>query len=194
MSPHIVCGCQIVAFSDRIRYAVPHIVCGSRIHVHCAAFTPAAPQDREERKKHKKKKHKKDKKKHGRSSDSEEEHKDMKKKKQEKKERKKKREEEAGDVNAKDDEAIADAIVDADAARYDQQGNVESRSPAYNADALAVAVPSPEEFADAACADITEPIRKGEVWRAALQAAQVAADGPAPETPALAAKSKSKKR
>jgi len=186
VSPHIVCGCQIVAFSDRIRYAVPHIVCGSRIHVHCAAFTPAAPQDREERKKNKKKKHKKDKKRNARPSDSEE---DRKKKKQEKKERKKKRED-----AAVDDEAIADAIVDADAARYDQQGNVESRSPAYNADALAVAVPSPEEVADAACADITEPIRKGEVYRAALQAAQVAADGPAPETPALAAKSKSKKR
>jgi hypothetical protein len=168
VSPHIVCGCQIVAFSDRIRYAVPHIVCGSRIHVHCAAFTPAAPQDREEKKKHKKKKHKKDKKKHGRSSDSEEEHKDRKKKKQEKKERKKKREDAAVDVNAKDDEAIADAIVDADAARYDQQGNVESRSPAYNADALAVAVPSPEEVADAA--------------------AGIA------ETPASAAKGKSKKR
>ena len=162
MSPHIVCGCPIVAFSDRIRYAVPHIVCGSRIHVHCAAFTPAAPQDREERKKHKKKKHKKDKKKHGRSSDSEEEHKDRKKKKQEKKERKKKRAEEAVDVNAKEDEAIADAV------RYDQQGNVESRSPAYNADALAVAVPSPEEVADAA--------------------AGIA------ETPASAAKGKSKKR
>jgi hypothetical protein len=186
VSPHIVCGCQIVAFSDRIRYAVPHIVCGSRIHVHCAAFTPAAPQDHEERKKNKKKKHKKDKKRNARPSDSEE---DRKKKKQEKKERKKKRED-----AAVDDEAIADAIVDADAARYDQQGNVESRSPAYNADALAVAVPSPEEVADAACADITEPIRKGEVYRAALQAAQVAADGPAPETPALAAKSKSKKR
>jgi len=186
VSPHIVCGCQIVAFSDRIRYAVPHIVCGSRIHVHCAAFTPAAPQDHEERKKNKKKKHKKDKKRNARPSDSEE---DRKKKKQEKKERKKKRED-----AAVDDEAIADAIVDADAARYDQQGNVESRSPAYNADALAVAVPSPEEVADAACADITEPIRKGEVYRAALQAAQVAADGPAPETPALAAKSKSMKR
>jgi len=184
VSPHIVCGCQIVAFSDRIRYAVPHIVCGSRIHVHCAAFTPAAPQDREERKKNKKKKHKKDKKKNGRPSDSEEEQKDRKKKKQEKKERKKKRED-----APVDDEAIADAIVDAD-----QQGNVESRSPAYNAEALAVAVPSPEEVADAACADITEPIRKGEVYRAALQAAQVAADGPAPETPALAAKSKSMKR
>ena len=163
MSPHIVCGCQIVAFSDRIRYAVPHIVCGSRIHVHCAAFTPAAPQDREERKKNKKKKHKKDKKKNGRPSDSEEEQKDRKKKKQEKKERKKKRED-----AAVDDEAIADAIVDADAARYDQQGNVESRSPAYNADALAVAVPSPEEVADAA--------------------AGIA------ETPASAAKGKSKKR
>ena len=188
MSPHIVCGCQIVAFSDRIRYAVPHIVCGSRIHVHCAAFTPAAPQDHEERKKNKKKKHKKDKKKHGRPSDSEEEQKDRKKKRQEKKERKKKREEEGVDVNAKEDETIAIAI------RYDQQGNVESRSPAYNAEGLAVAVPSPEEFAHAACADITEPIRKGEVYRAALQAAQVAADGPAPETPALAAKSKSKKR
>jgi hypothetical protein len=186
VSPHIVCGCQIVAFSDRIRYAVPHIVCGSRIHVHCAAFTPAAPQDHEERKKNKKKKNKKDKKRNPRPSDSEE---DRKKKKQEKKERKKKRED-----AAVDDEAIADAIVDADAARYDQQGNVESRSPAYNADALAVAVPSPEEVADAACADITEPIRKGEVYRAALQAAQVAADGPAPETPALAAKSKSMKR
>ena len=186
MSPHIVCGCQIVAFSDRIRYAVPHIVCGSRIHVHCAAFTPAAPQDHEERKKNKKKKNKKDKKRNARPSDSEE---DRKKKKQEKKERKKKREEEGVDVNAKEDEAIADAIADAD-----QQRNVESRSPAYNADALAVAVPSPEEVADAACADITEPIRKGEVYRAALQAAQVAADGPAPETPALAAKSKSMKR
>jgi len=163
VSPHIVCGCQIVAFSDRIRYAVPHIVCGSRIHVHCAAFTPAAPQDHEERKKNKKKKHKKDKKKNGRPSDSEEEKKDRKKKKHEKKERKKKREEEAVDVNAKDDEAIADAIVDAD-----QQGNVESRSPAYNAEALAVAVPSPEEVADAA--------------------AGIA------ETPASAAKGKSKKR
>jgi hypothetical protein len=184
VSPHIVCGCQIVAFSDRIRYAVPHIVCGSRIHVHCAAFTPAAPQDHEERKKNKKKKHKKDKKKHGRPSDSEEEQKDRKKKRQEKKERKKKREEEGVDVNAKEDEAIEDAI----------RGNVESRSPAYNAEALAVAVPSPEEVADAACADITDPIRKGEVYRAALQAAQVAADGPAPETPALAAKSKSMKR
>ena len=160
MSPHIVCGCQIVAFSDRIRYAVPHIVCGSRIHVHCAAFTPAAPQDHEERKKNKKKKHKKDKKRNARPSDSEE---DRKKKKQEKKERKKKRED-----AAVDDEAIADAIVDADAARYDQQGNVESRSPAYNADALAVAVPSPEEVADAA--------------------AGIA------ETPASAAKGKSKKR
>ena len=126
MSPHIVCGCQIVAFSDRIRYAVPHIVCGSRIHVHCAAFTPAAPQDHEERKKNKKKKNKKDKKRNPRPSDSEE---DRKKKKQEKKERKKKRED-----AAVDDEAIADAIVDAD-----QQGNVESRSPAYNAEALAVA-------------------------------------------------------
>ena len=180
MSPHIVCGCQIVAFSDRIRHAVPHIVCGSRIHVHCAAFTPAAPQDREERKKNKKKKNKKDKKRNPRPSESEE---DRKKKKQEKKERKKKRED-----APVDDEAIADAIVDADA------DDVESRSPAYNADALAVAVPSPEEFATAACADITEPIRKGEVYRAALQVAQVAADGPAPETPALAAKSKSKKR
>jgi hypothetical protein len=168
VSPHIVCGCQIVAFSDRIRYAVPHIVCGSRIHVHCAAFTPAAPQDHEERKKNKKKKHKKDKKKHGRPSDSEEEQKDRKKKKQEKKERKKKRAEEAVDVNAKEDEAIADAIADADAVRYDQQGNVESRSPAYNADALDVAVPSPEEVADAP--------------------AGIAA------TPASAAKGKSKKR
>ena len=169
MTAHIVCGCPIVAFSDRIRYAVPHIVCGSRIHVHCAAFTPAAPQDREERKKHKKKKHKKDKKKHGRSSDSEEEHKDMKKKKQEKKERRKKREEEAVDVNAKEDEAIADAV------RYDQQGNVVSRSPAYNADALAVAVPSPEEV-------VPSP---EEVADAAAGIA---------ETPASAAKSKSKKR
>ena len=160
MTAHIVCGCPIVAFSDRIRYAVPHIVCGSRIHVHCAAFTPAAPQDREERKKNKKKKNKKDKKRNARPSDSEE---DRKKKKQEKKERKKKRED-----AAVDDEAIADAIVDADAARYDQQGNVESRSPAYNADALAVAVPSPEEVADAA--------------------AGIA------ETPASAAKGKSKKR
>ena len=165
MTPHIVCGCPIVAFSDRIRYAVPHIVCGSQIHVHCAAFTPAAPQDREEKKKHKKKKHKKDKKKHGRPSDSEEEQKDRKKKKQEKKERKKKREEAAV---RPEDEAIADAIADADAVRYDQQGNVESRSPAYNADALAVAVPSPEEVADAA--------------------AGIAV------TPALAAKGKSKKR
>ena len=182
MSPHIVCGCQIVAFSDRIRYAVPHIVCGSRIHVHCAAFTPAAPQDHEERKKNKKKKHKKDKKKHGRPSDSEEEQKDRKKKRQEKKERKNKREEARVDVNAKEDEAIEDAI----------RGNVESRSPGYNAEALAV--PSPEEFADAACADITEHIKKGEVYRAALQVAQLAADGPAPETPALAAKSKSTKR
>ena len=144
MTPHIVCGCPIVAFSDRIRYAVPHIVCGSQIHVHCAAFTPAAPQDREEKKKHKKKKHKKDKKRHG---DSEEEHKDRKKKKQEKKERRKKREEEAV---RPEDEAIEDAIDDANAVRYDHEGNVQSRSPAYNADALAVDVPSTEEVADAA--------------------------------------------
>ena len=166
MTPHIVCGCPIVAFSDRIRYAVPHIVCGSQIHVHCAAFTPAAPQDLEEKKKHKKKKRKKDKKKrHGRPSGSEEDQQDRKKKKQEKKDKKKKREEEAV---RPEDEVIADAIAEVDVLRYDQQGNVISRSPAYNADGLAVDVPSPEEVADAA--------------------AGIA------ETPASAAKGKNKKR